>query len=57
MVGDRQFGDDQAIVGGMAILGGRQVMLIGHQKGRDTKENLRRNFGMPHPEGTARRCG
>ena len=49
--GDRQYGDDQAIVGGMALLGGRQVMLIGHQKGRDTKENLRRNFGMPHPEG------
>jgi len=49
--GDRQFGDDRAIVGGMALLAGRQVMLIGHQKGRDTKENLLRNFGMPHPEG------
>ena len=49
--GDRNFGDDRAIVGGMALLAGRQVMLIGHQKGRDTKENLLRNFGMPHPEG------
>ena len=49
--GDRQFGDDRAIIGGMAILCGRQVMVIGHQKGRDTKENLLRNFGMPHPEG------
>ena len=43
--------DDQAIVGGWARLDGRTVMVIGHQKGRDTKENLRRNFGMPHPEG------
>jgi acetyl-CoA carboxylase carboxyl transferase subunit alpha len=49
--GDRQFGDDRAIVGGMALLCGRQVMVLGHQKGRDTKENLLRNFGMPHPEG------
>ncbi len=49
--GDRLFGDDRAIVGGMALLGGRQVMVIGHQKGRNTKENLMRNFGMPHPEG------
>ncbi|HZL85045.1 MAG TPA: acetyl-CoA carboxylase carboxyltransferase subunit alpha [Candidatus Krumholzibacteria bacterium] len=49
--GDRLFGDDRAIVGGMALLCGRQVMVIGHQKGRDTKENLLRNFGMPHPEG------
>jgi acetyl-CoA carboxylase carboxyl transferase subunit alpha len=49
--GDRHFGDDRAIIGGMAILCGRQVMVIGHQKGRDTKENLLRNFGMPHPEG------
>jgi acetyl-CoA carboxylase carboxyl transferase subunit alpha len=49
--GDRQFGDDRAIVGGMALLDGRQVMVIGHQKGRDIKENLARNFGMPHPEG------
>jgi acetyl-CoA carboxylase carboxyl transferase subunit alpha len=49
--GDRSFRDDQAIVGGWARLEGRSVMLIGHQKGRDMKENLRRNFGMPHPEG------
>jgi acetyl-CoA carboxylase carboxyl transferase subunit alpha len=49
--GDRQFGDDRAIVGGMAILAGRQVLVLGHQKGRDVKENLARNFGMPHPEG------
>ena len=49
--GDRAFGEDKSIVGGMALLGGHQVMLIGHQKGRNTKENLFRNFGMPHPEG------
>jgi acetyl-CoA carboxylase carboxyl transferase subunit alpha len=49
--GDRAFRDDAAIVGGWARLGGRSVMLIGHQKGRDMKENLLRNFGMPHPEG------
>jgi acetyl-CoA carboxylase carboxyl transferase subunit alpha len=49
--GERAFRDDQAIVGGWARLEGRTVMLIGHQKGRDMKENLRRNFGMPHPEG------
>lgn len=49
--GDRLFRDDPAIVGGWARLDGRPVMVIGHQKGRDTKENLRRNFGMPHPEG------
>jgi len=49
--GDRLFRDDPAIVGGWARLGGHTVMVIGHQKGRDTKENLRRNFGMPHPEG------
>ena len=49
--GDRIFRDDPAIVGGWARLEGRPVMVIGHQKGRDTKENLRRNFGMPHPEG------
>jgi len=49
--GDRNFRDDQAIVGGWARLQGRTVMVIGHQKGRDMKENLRRNFGMPHPEG------
>ena len=49
--GDRQFRDDEAIVGGWARLEGRTVMLIGQQKGRDMKENLRCNFGMPHPEG------
>jgi len=49
--GDRSFSDDKAIVGGMAKLDGETVMIIGHQKGRDTKENLLRNFGMPHPEG------
>ena len=49
--GDRLFRDDPAIVGGWARLGGRTVMVIGHQKGRDTKDNLKRNFGMPHPEG------
>jgi acetyl-CoA carboxylase carboxyl transferase subunit alpha len=49
--GDRAFGDDPAIVGGIARLDGRPVMVIGHQKGRDTKEKVRRNFGMPRPEG------
>ncbi len=49
--GDRAYADDPAIVGGMARLDGRPVMVIGHQKGRDTKEKLRRNFGMPRPEG------
>ena len=49
--GDRSFRDDEAIVGGWGRLGSRSVMIIGHQKGRDMKENLRRNFGMPHPEG------
>ena len=49
--GDRLFRDDGAIVGGWARLDGESVMVIGQQRGRDTKENLRRNFGMPHPEG------
>ncbi len=49
--GDRSFADDPAIVGGMARLEGRPVMVIGHQKGRDTREKVRRNFGMPRPEG------
>ena len=49
--GDRMFRDDAAIVGGQAILGDRQIMVIGHQKGRDTKSNIKRNFGMAHPEG------
>ncbi len=49
--GDRNFGDDAAIVGGTARLNGEPVMVIGHQKGRDVKEKVRRNFGMPNPEG------
>ena len=49
--GDRLYRDDASIVGGWARLNGDTVMLIGHQKGRDMKENLTRNFGMPHPEG------
>ena len=49
--GDRAFGDDPAIVGGLARFNGQSVMLIGHQKGRDTKEKIYRNFGMPRPEG------
>lgn len=49
--GDRQFREDAAIMGGWARLEGETVMVIGHERGRDTKENLRRNFGMPHPEG------
>jgi acetyl-CoA carboxylase carboxyl transferase subunit alpha len=49
--GDRHYRDDQSIVGGFALLRGRAVMAIGQQRGRDTKENLRRNFGMPSPEG------
>lgn len=49
--GDRAFRDDAAIVGGWARLDGETVMVIGHQRGHDTKENLKRNFGMPHPEG------
>jgi acetyl-CoA carboxylase carboxyl transferase subunit alpha len=49
--GDRMFGDDMAIVGGMARLDGTPVMVIGQQKGRDTKERVRRNYGMPKPEG------
>jgi acetyl-CoA carboxylase carboxyl transferase subunit alpha len=49
--GDRAFGDDAAIVGGPALLDGRPVMVIGHQKGTDTESNILRNFGSPHPEG------
>ena len=49
--GDRAFGDDLAIVGGVARLEDRSVVVIGHQKGRDTREKVRRNFGMPRPEG------
>lgn len=51
LAGDRAFADDKAIVGGLARLNGRPVMVIGHQKGRDTKERTVRNFGMPRPEG------
>ena len=49
--GDRYYGDDEAIVGGIAKYHGIPVTVIGHQRGKDTKENIRRNFGMPHPEG------
>ena len=49
--GDRAFADDSAIIGGVARLEGKPVMVIGHQKGRDTKEKVQRNFGMPRPEG------
>lgn len=54
--GDRHFADDAAIVGGIARLDGRPVMIIGHQKGRDVKEKVRRNFGMPKPEGYRKAC-
>lgn len=49
--GDRAFADDRAMVGGLARLGGRALVVVGHQKGRDTKEKIRRQFGMPNPEG------
>ena len=49
--GDRLFGDDEAVVTGLARIGDRRVVVIGQQKGADTEENIRRNFGMPHPEG------
>ncbi|OOE36443.1 acetyl-CoA carboxylase carboxyltransferase subunit alpha [Salinivibrio sp. ML323] len=51
LAGDRAYADDKALVGGMARLEGRPVMVIGHQKGRDTNEKVKRNFGMPKPEG------
>lgn len=51
LAGDRTFADDKAIVGGMARIDGQPVMVIGHQKGRETREKVRRNFGMPKPEG------
>lgn len=51
LAGDRAFADDSAIVGGLARIDGRPVMVIGHEKGRDTKSKVRRNFGMPKPEG------
>ena len=49
--GDRAFADDRAMIGGLARLGGRALVVVGHQKGRDTKEKIRRQFGMPNPEG------
>ncbi len=51
LAGDRAFANDNAIVGGLARIGGRSLMVIGHEKGRDTKAKVRRNFGMPKPEG------
>lgn len=51
LAGDRAFSDDKAIVGGLARINGRSLVIIGHQKGRDTKEKIKRNFGMPKPEG------
>ena len=49
--GDRVYGDDAAVVGGLARFEGRGIVVVGHQKGRDTREKIARNFGMPHPEG------
>ena len=54
--GDRSFADDHAIVGGLARFNGQPVMVIGHQKGRDTKDKIYRNFGMPRPEGYRKAC-
>jgi len=54
--GDRHFSDDAAIVGGVARLNGEPVMVIGHQKGREVREKVRRNFGMPRPEGYRKAC-
>ena len=54
--GDRMYADDASIVGGLARLDGRPVMVIGHQKGREVKEKVRRNFGMPRPEGYRKAC-
>jgi acetyl-CoA carboxylase carboxyl transferase subunit alpha len=51
MSGDRAFGNDQALIGGLAHIGDQKVMIIGHQKGHDTKQNIRHNFGLAHPEG------
>ncbi len=51
LAGDRAFADDKAIIGGLAMLDEQPIMVIGHQKGRDTKEKIKRNFGMPKPEG------
>jgi acetyl-CoA carboxylase carboxyl transferase subunit alpha len=49
--GDRQFADDQSIIGGIAEIEGSSVMVIGHEKGRETEDKVKRNFGMPQPEG------
>src|SRR4030042_3101058 len=49
--GDRRYSDDKAVIGGLARMKGMPVVIIGHQKGRGTKERIRRNFGQPHPEG------
>ncbi|MCE5192264.1 MAG: acetyl-CoA carboxylase carboxyltransferase subunit alpha [Actinomycetia bacterium] len=49
--GDRAYGDDEAIFAGLATIAGRRAMILGHRKGKNTKENIRRNFGSPHPEG------
>lgn len=49
--GDRNYGDDEALIGGIASIDGQAVTIVGHQRGKATKENIRRNFGMPHPEG------
>lgn len=54
--GDRAFADDASVVGGIASLDGRPVMVIGHQKGREVKEKVKRNFGMPKPEGYRKAC-
>lgn len=54
--GDRHYGDDASLVGGIARLDGRSVMVIGHQKGREIKEKVKRNFGMPRPEGYRKAC-
>src|SRR5690606_24963671 len=51
LAGDRAYADDAAIVGGLGRIDGRSVVIIGHQKGRDTRTKVRRNFGMPRPEG------
>jgi acetyl-CoA carboxylase carboxyl transferase subunit alpha len=56
LAGDRAYADDKAIVGGLGRIGGRSVVIIGHQKGRDTKSKIARNFGMPRPRATARPC-
>ena len=54
--GDRHFGDDQALIGGLATIGDHQVVLIGHEKGRTTEEKVKHNFGMPQPEGYRKTC-